>query len=70
MNWIKFAETTFYVALSGALGAVILGSIAPVLFDDWSRLGAIMAFGAAKDVYLLLTNISFQKNIGIDLNKK
>lgn len=70
MNWIKFAETTFYVALSGALGAAVIGVVVPELFQEWNKLGLIMLFGAIKDVRLLLTNVSFQKRIGVDLDKE
>jgi len=70
MNWTKFGETTFYVALSGALGAFIFSVVAPELLTDWKKIGALMLIGAAKDVYLLLTNVSFQKKIGVDLDKE
>lgn len=69
MHWIKFAETTFYVALSGALGAAVLGVAAPELYADRAKMFGIMLAGAVKDVYLLLTNVSFQKKIGVDLDK-
>ena len=66
MDWVKFISSVVYVALSGALGAGVMGAVFPETFDDWKKLGMVMGFGAAKDVYLLLTNVNFKRTLGVD----
>ena len=66
MNWAKFISSIIYVALSGALGAGVMGAVFPETLADWKKLGAVMGIGAMKDVYLLLTNVNFKKEVGVD----
>lgn len=69
MDWAKFFASVLYVALSGALGAGVMGSVFPETLSDWKKLGTVMGFGAAKDVYLLLTNVNFRRKVGVDYSE-
>lgn len=62
--------TIAYTAVSSALGALIVNGVAPEVFEDSRKLWMLLGLSAAKDVWLLMTNVEFKKSFGIWIGTK
>ena len=69
MTWKSALITILYTAVSSALGALIVNGVAPEVFTDSRKLWMILGLSAAKDVWLLLSNVDFKKSLGIFIAK-
>jgi hypothetical protein len=67
MTWKTAVLTIIYTAVSSALGALIVNGVAPEVFSEPRKLWMILGLSAAKDVWLLMSNVEFKKQIGIFL---
>ena len=69
MTWKSALITIVYTATSSALGALIVNGVAPEVFSNPRKLWMILGLSAAKDVWLLLSNVDFKKSLGIYIAK-
>ncbi len=65
MSWKNALITIVYTAFSGAMGALVVGGVAPEIFADSRKLWMILGLSAVKDVWLLMSNSGFKKELGI-----
>lgn len=69
MDFKAAAITFIYTAVSGALGALIVQGVAPEVFNDPKKLWILLGLSAAKDVWLLMSNVEFKQKLGIFIPK-
>jgi len=69
MDFKAAAITFIYTAVSGALGALIVQGVAPEVFADPKKLWMLLGLSAAKDVWLLMSNVEFKQKLGIFIPK-
>lgn len=69
MTWKAAFITISYTAIAGALGALIVNGVAPEVFADPKKLWMILGLSAAKDVWLLMSNVDFKRSVGIYIPK-
>lgn len=65
MNIRTAVLTIVYTVLSSVLNGFVINAVVPEVFADTKKLATLLAVAAAKDVYLLLKDVGFQKVLGI-----
>lgn len=69
MNIRTAVLTIVYTALSSVLNGFVINAVVPEVFADTKKLATLLAVAAAKDVYLLLKDVGFQKVLGIYISQ-
>jgi len=69
MNIRTAVLTIVYTALSSVLNGFVLNAVVPEVFADPRKFWTLIAVAAAKDVYLLLKDVGFQKVLGIYISQ-
>lgn len=69
MNIRTAVLTIVYTALSSVLNGFVINAVVPEVFADTKKIATLLAVAAAKDVYLLLKDVGFQKVLGIYISQ-
>ena len=69
MNIRTAVLTIVYTTISSVLNGLVINAVVPEVFADTKKLATLLIVAAAKDVYLLMKDVGFQKVLGIYISQ-